>query len=125
MSTEEEEPRRVRLEVRGREGFKEVRDFEVGSLVSRQSGELLRSPFSMRGFFVGGARPSAGSSGARRTERREDRDRMAIVGRSVHCVVDSGFPRVLQGFGDELWAEKFLADEVFEVFQGVPRCLKC
>lgn len=97
--TEEEELRRVRWEMRGREGFELGRDFDVGSLVSRQSGELLRSPFS-RDFFVGGARPSAGSSGARRTKRREDRDRRAIVESSVHCVVDSGFPfQGLTGIG--------------------------
>lgn len=107
MSTEEEESRRVRLEVRGRVGFNELeRDLGVVSL-SRQSGELLRSAFSMRGFFVGGARPS-GSSGACRTERREDRDRGAIV-EEDQFIVWLDFSKVLQGLGDEI-AEKFLAD---------------
>lgn len=116
MSTEEEESRRVRLEVRGRVGFKELgRDFGVGSL-SRQSGELLRSAFSMRGFFVGGARPSAGSSGACRTERSEDRDRGAIV-EEDQFIVWLDFPKVLQGLGDEI-AEKFLADMEVKVMNS-------
>jgi hypothetical protein len=60
----------------------------------------------MRGFF--GARP-AGSSGACRTERSEDRDRGAIVEEDQFIVwIPQGFTGTW-GLGDEI-AEKFLAD---------------
>ena len=98
----------MRLEVRGRGGFKGLeRGLAMGSLMSRQSGELLRSePFGMRDFF----RPSAGS-GARRTERSEDRDRRAILDEDQFICIQGDSPEGLQGFRDEIWAcEKFLAN---------------
>jgi hypothetical protein len=91
VSTEEEESRRVRLEVRGRVGFKELgRDFGVAcrgphsALCDRR----LKNPPTVW-----------------RRRQRNRASKMPTV------------PKVLQGLGDEI-AEKFLADMEVKVMNS-------